>query len=220
MADQPLTGPLATLQLQDGTLVPFYVVPFDDNGTCSGPRTADDAVAAAGSATDVFLFSHGWNNDWAAATGGYYDFLREYSAMRAQQWEPSTRPYRPLLVGVFWPSTALVAPWEEGPEIAADPLMTPEQLVDALADAAAERAGLEAVAARIPAASRDRFYALVQNRDGLSEAAADELTALVAPVLAGDPDELDDPGTAPSPAQLRAVGRRCREWRPEASPPT
>lgn len=98
-----------------------------------------------------------------------------------------------------------MAPWEKGPDIAADPLLTPEQLVDALADAAAERAGLEAIAARIPAASRDRVYALVQDRDGLSEAAVDELTTLVAPVLAGDPDELDDPGIAPSPAQLRAV---------------
>jgi hypothetical protein len=201
MAGQPLTGPITTIQLQDGTAVPFYVVPFDADGACSGPRAAGDAVADAAGATDVFLFSHGWNNDWAAATGRYYDFLHAYSAVRAQRWEPPTRPYKPVLVGVFWPSEALVAPAGQAPDIAADTGLTPQQL----ADAAAERAALDALAQRLAPADRERFYALADRPDGLSDAEADELTALVAPILAGPPDELDGSGDPPTPKELRLV---------------
>jgi hypothetical protein len=201
MAGQPLTGPMTTIQLQDGTAVPFYVVPFDADGTCSGPRAAADAVADAAGATDVFLFSHGWNNDWAAAIGRYNDFLHHYSAVRAQQWEPPTRPYKPVLVGVFWPSEALVAPADQAPDIAADTGLTPQQL----ADATAAQAARDVLAGLLPAADRERFYALADRPDGLSDAEADELTALVAPLLAGPPDELGVPGDAPTPRDLRVV---------------
>ncbi|HEY6746750.1 MAG TPA: hypothetical protein VI357_13650 [Mycobacteriales bacterium] len=201
MADQPLTGPITTIQLEDGTAVPFYVVPFDADGACSGPRAAADAVADAAGATDVFLFSHGWNNDWAAATGRYYDFLHAYSAVRAQRWNPPTRPYRPVLVGVFWPSEALVADADRAPDIAADTGLTPA----GLADAAAERAELDGLAARLPAADRERFYALADSPGGLADDDADELAALVAPVLAGPPDELGGPGDPPTPKDLRVI---------------
>jgi hypothetical protein len=201
MAEQPLTGPITTVQLPDGTAVPFYVVPFDADGACSGPRAAADAVTDAAGATDVFLFSHGWNNDWAAATGRYYDFLHAYSAVRAERWDPPTRPYKPVLVGVFWPSEALVADAGQAPDIAADTGLTP----DVLAAAAAARAELDELAQRLPAASRDRFYALADRPDGLEDDEADELTALLAPVLAGPPDELGDPGQAPTTKDLRMI---------------
>ena len=204
MADQPLTGPLAMVDLPDGTKAPFYVVPFDAEGACSGPRTASEAVAAAAGATDVFLFSHGWNNDWAAATGRYYDFLHQYSAMRAQRWDPPTRDYHPVLVGVFWPSEALVPEDRQAPAIAAEPGLTPE----ALAEAAAARAELDAVADRLAPGDRARFYELADSPAGLSGDEIGELAALVAPALAGPPDELGDPGAAPSPDELRAIGEK------------
>src|SRR5215218_3282416 len=172
MTDQPLTGPLSRIPLPDGTQVPFYVVPFDADGTCTGPRAAADAVAEAAGATDVFLFSHGWNNDWAAATGRYHEFLQAYSALRAQRWNPATRPYRPVLVGVFWPSAVLVGEGEREPDIAADAGLTPELV----AAAAAERAALDGLAERLPAADRERFYQLADSPDGLSEEDATELT--------------------------------------------
>ena len=200
MADQPLTGPITTVRLEDGTAVPFYVVPFDADGACTGPRAAAAAVADAAGATDVFLFSHGWNNDWAAATGRYYDFLHAYSAVRAQRWEPPTRPYEPVLVGVFWPSEALLGDGDQAPDIAADTGLTPA----VPADAAARRSELDTLAQRIPAADRERFSALA-DADTLTDAEADQLTALLAPVLAGPPDELGDPGDAPTPKDLKVI---------------
>ncbi len=216
MADSLIEGPLMIVHLEDGTPVPFYVVPFDKDGLCSGPRTADDAVRAAGAATDLFLFSHGWNNDWATATGRYYSFLAEYSPLRARQWPSPRRDYRPVLVGIFWPSTALVAPWEKGPDIAADPGLKPDELAAVLADGSAERAGMDALAEMLPEPDRQRFYALVQRSDGLGDAEADELATLVAPALAAAPDELDDPGTAPSARELRKIW----DSMPESGPPS
>jgi len=201
MAEQPLTGPLTVVDLPDGTKAPFYVVPFDAEGACSGPRAAGDAIADAAGATDVFLFSHGWNNDWGAATARYYDFLHQYSALRAQRWEPPTRPYKPVLVGVFWPSEALVSDDREAPAIAADQGLTAERL----AEEAAARTELQAVADRLPATDRARFYELADRPTGLSGAEVDELAGLVAPALAGPPDELGDPGDPPSPQELRAI---------------
>ncbi|HST67735.1 MAG TPA: hypothetical protein VLM05_21370 [Mycobacteriales bacterium] len=200
MADQPLTGPITTVQLQDGTTVPFYVVPFDADGACSGPRAAADAVADAAGATDVFLFSHGWNNNWKDATDRYYDFLHQFSALRGQRWEPPTRPYRPVLVGIFWPSEALVSGDDQAPDIAAETGLP----ADRLAAAGAQRSELDLLAQRIPAADRERFYELA-DAGSLDDAAADELTALLAPALAGPPDELGDPGEPPTPKDLKVI---------------
>lgn len=200
MADQPLTGPITTLALADGTAVPCYVVPFDADGACSGPRAAAGAVADAAGATDVFLFSHGWNNDWAAATGRYQDFLHAYSAVRAQRWEPPTRPYKPVLIGVFWPSEALLGDPDQAPDIAADTGRTPA----GRADEAARRAELDGLAQLLAPADRERFSGLA-DRDGLDDTEAGELAALLAPVLAGPPDELGAPGEAPTPKDLTVI---------------
>ncbi len=101
-----------------GTDRPYRVVPFDKNGACTGPRTRDEVVADAAEAADVFVFSHGWNNDWDTANDRYRRFVAEYSRLREESWPQPDRDYRPLAVGVFWPSTALVAPWERAPDIA------------------------------------------------------------------------------------------------------
>jgi hypothetical protein len=190
----PLTGPLSAVRLPDGSTAPFFVVPFDADGVCTGPRTAGDAVDAAAGATDVFLFSHGWNNDWGTATGRYTDFLKQYAAVRAQRWEPPTRPYRPVLVGVFWPSEALVSEDRRAPDIAAE---------DGLPAAPAPE--LAVIADRLPADDRARFYELAAAPTGLSGDEADELAALIAPALAGPPDELGEPGDPPSPEELREI---------------
>src|SRR6266566_2168286 len=87
----------------------YRVIPFDKNGVCTGPRRRDEILADAASATDVFVFSHGWNNDWAAANTRYAQFIGEYTRLRERTWEQPDRPYHPLAVGIFWPSTALVA---------------------------------------------------------------------------------------------------------------
>src|SRR5258705_3303 len=57
-----------TISGPGGVLAPYGVVPFDKAGNCTGPNTRDEAVARAAEAPAVFLFCHGWTNDWQAAT--------------------------------------------------------------------------------------------------------------------------------------------------------
>lgn len=102
-------GPLHTYALEDGTEVPFYVIPFDKNGACTAPQTRAHLLTVAKDTpfTDVFLFSHGWNNDWTVATNRYRAFYEGYCRQRRERGDLLPDRYRPLLVGVFWPSTAL-----------------------------------------------------------------------------------------------------------------
>src|SRR5574340_878637 len=59
--------------LPDGFRAPFYALRFDAEGRSMGPRTQQHLVDALGGGThtDIYLFSHGWNNDWATALGKY-----------------------------------------------------------------------------------------------------------------------------------------------------
>ena len=65
----PPVGPLRVI----GRDNPMYVLPFDKHGATTAPQTLEHARATlrSGGFTDVYLFSHGWNNDWATATGRY-----------------------------------------------------------------------------------------------------------------------------------------------------
>ena len=115
-------GPYRQVNLQDGSQCPFYIIPFDKNGSCIGPQTKQHLIESIsqGQFTDIFLFSHGWNNDWTVATTRYENFLSGYMKMRQEHELPVPTGYRPLLVGIYWPSTALVfTETEKGPAIAA-----------------------------------------------------------------------------------------------------
>ncbi|MFE6970147.1 hypothetical protein [Isoptericola sp. NPDC057653] len=98
--------------------VPVYILQFDAAGRLTSPRSLEALVDAAADATDVVLVSHGWNNDWAAATSRYDRFFDRLEDVVRSQGPPPDRPYRPVYAGVHWPSTALVMPWERGPDIA------------------------------------------------------------------------------------------------------
>ncbi len=118
MAPAEISGPIRVLRSPGGMETALYVIPYDKRGVCTGPATRDRLVEQVDSATDVFVFSHGWNSDWKAAIGAYDRFVEAYVALRAQEWPNPDRDYKPLLAGVFWPSAALVAPWEQAPDIA------------------------------------------------------------------------------------------------------
>lgn len=177
---ETLQGPWETINGPSGEAVPFYIVPFDRAGTCTGPLTLDDLVAAAAKATDVFIFSHGWNNDWNAATSRYLRFIEQYVALRRTQWDPPDREYRPVLAGVFWPSAALVAPGEEGPAFAGAGVVTDEPTT---------LTEVTAVADALPDAAPARLYELAE-RPFISRAEANELAEILAPALAGADDDL------------------------------
>lgn len=178
MADTLPPGPYKTLTI-DGQSVPWYIVPFDKAGECTGPRTRQHLVdaAAAGNFTDIFLFSHGWNNDWKAASNRYDDFIGRYSELRLENSLTYVEPHRPLLVGIFWPSTALVAPWESAPKFAAAPVDNATR-DEAVGESQRE---LEELATLIAPEQRTRFYELLQGDQQLSSSEERELAEILSP---------------------------------------
>src|SRR6266511_4159601 len=120
MPPQLPVGPYRSLQTPEGKSFPYYIIPFDRDGQCEGPRTRDHLIEHASGYSDIYVFSHGWNNDWTAATERYEHFINGFIALRGGRSLPIPDDYRPLLVGLFWPSQALA--WfesETGPDIAA-----------------------------------------------------------------------------------------------------
>lgn len=126
--------------------------------------------------------------------------MNGYMAMRRAHGLPVANPYRPLLVGVFWPSTALTfGASEEGPEIAAG---DPDAMDRAVAE---ERTAVREIAEQLPERSVDRFYELSQ-KDTLTEVEALELAGIVQPLYASSSDEVPETG-APTPAEIVGAWR-------------
>lgn len=208
---ETLRGPWKTLMGPGDEAVPLYVVPFDRVGTCTVPRTLDDLVAAASEATDVFVFSHGWNNYWKAATSRYLRFVDEFVVLRRAHWDPPNREYRPVLAGVFWPSTALVAPGEHGPAFGAEGTAADEP-PGILTD-------LTALAEALGGAAPPRLYELAE-RAQVSMDEARELAEILAPALGGQDDDLGRMAETVSADELLAAWSRipAAESRPDDEP--
>lgn len=182
-------GPYLHVPISAAETAPFYALRFDREGRSQGPRTQQHLVdaLAASEFSDVYLFSHGWNNDWAAALDRYKRFMESFRRLRAEHGlDLGGREYRPLLAGIFWPSTALVLPWERGPEFAADG-------GDVVADSV-DRVLLAELAEDVSPEALPRYYELVES-ETLDAGEARELIGLVSRVYGGgDPDIEGDPG--------------------------
>lgn len=186
MTDRLPAGPYRTLSLDDGTEIPYYVIPFDKRGLCTAPETRAQLVnrLTAEGYTDVYLFSHGWNNDWTVATKRYEDFINGFMQMRRDMSLPMPAGYKPILVGVFWPSTSLVfTESEKGPQFAAG---APETIDEAVRE---ERQEIETLAEDLNAEQAARFYDLVQKKE-LSDAEARQLAEIGAAIYGLGDDEL------------------------------
>jgi hypothetical protein len=192
MSAQP--GPYRTSTSPTGVSVPWYVIPYDRDGRCVGPRTRDHLLDALrrNEHTHVFLFSHGWNNDWKTATRRYEKFIDGFSALLSAPGVVRPLNFRPVLIGVFWPSTALVLPWERAPRIAA--IGSPQAA--ALHDEASEDlfSNVEELARDLDHDACTRLYELADSTE-LTPAQAKELAELLRPVFesgpaAGDPTDL------------------------------
>jgi hypothetical protein len=204
MADSLPAGPYRTLHAADGTEIPYYIVTFDKEGRCDSPQTRAHLVEHAGNFSDIFVFSHGWNNDWKTATGRYESFIDGFMEMRQSEGLPAPAGYAPLLVGVFWPSAVLVADDEEAPQIAGG---SDHAMDAAVAD---ERAAVSEIAARLPERHVERFYELAQ-RDALSADEALELARILQPIYQAGEEELAS--QAPTPEEMVAG------WRASSPPP-
>jgi hypothetical protein len=205
MADKLPAGPYKVLQAGDGTQIPWYIMPFDKNGRIQAPLTRQYLVqsVSAGDFTDIILFSHGWNNDWKAASSLYEEFIRGYQAMRESRHLAYARPFRPLLIGIFWPSAALVMPWEAGPQFAGAGDDQDKQVE-------LERQEVASIAEELDPARVERFYALVQ-QDSLSEVEARELAEMMGPIYATEADELVGPQPPPPPEEILAAWQRAAQ---------
>ncbi len=174
-------GPFKTMQSASGHAMPFYIIPFNEDGECDALLTRRHLLnaLAAGTYTDVFLFSHGWNNDWETALNRYKGFIEGYLKMRVDAHLPDPqRPggFRPLLVGVFWPSTALVFGQDEvGPQFAGS-------------DEADTHQALNELARAIDPAQRERFFEIAE-QEVLDKGEALELARMAVPIYAIEDDE-------------------------------
>ncbi len=189
-------GPYAEIPITGNHKAPFYALRFDKDGRSQGPQTRQHLLdSLPGDYTDVYVFCHGWNNDWGTALGRYQDFFSTFRQLVTDNQLDLGRPYRPILVGIFWPSTALVLPGERGPEFAGaeegDPNEADLPVIDELGGLVAED-------------QRDRYYDLL-DRPALDEEESKELVELLSSVFAGGDEEV--PQDAP-----RDVGDVRAAW--------
>jgi pimeloyl-ACP methyl ester carboxylesterase len=174
-------------------------LPFDQYGVCTGPETREQLVhEVAGGYTDVFVFSHGWNNTFDRAAERYEQFIRGYHDLVRSNGLPEPSRYRPLLVGIRWPSIDLVLPWEKEPQIAAPPGAgepSPDTMDEsAMVDVAKESLDREA------AGTLEQLAA----QETLSEADARELAGLLASAYPSE-DEVDADPVRPGTDDVMAI---------------
>jgi pimeloyl-ACP methyl ester carboxylesterase len=166
--------------------VPFYVVPFDQDGRCTGPVTRGDLLKNLAEAeeerntpySDIFLFSHGWNTTWPRAVEAYETFINGFATLHADLPNPPGRTHRPLLVGVFWPSAVLVDPGESPPQMAGDGAGVAHESDELVG---AEEATKTEIARQLRPEARARFYEMAQ-KPGLSGTEAREFSSFLAPL--------------------------------------
>jgi hypothetical protein len=199
-------GPYKYVQTtEDGKPAPWYVVPFDKSGACTAPLTRHHLIEAIKDKTytDVFLFSHGWNNDWETASARYENFIEGFVKMRVDFGLSVSRSYRPLLAGIFWPSTALVMPWEWAPKFAGSPGRVDD-------DTQTWRKELEELAVLVDDGDRETFYALAQTED-LNQAQAEHLAKIISKTAIRfnqADNEIADPKDALSAEELLSNAKR------------
>jgi hypothetical protein len=172
-------GPYKLVTTSDDKTAPWYVIPFDKNGTCTAPLTRTDLIEAISKRkfTDVFLFSHGWNNDWNTASSRYEDFVAGFVRMRRDFELKVNGQYAPLLIGIFWPSTALVMPWERAPKFAgAAPGID--------GDTDSWRREVEELGQVLTDSDRSDLYSLAQ-KNNLNDAESKRMAEIVAEAVKG-----------------------------------
>jgi hypothetical protein len=187
-------GPFKTVPAFGGQ-VPVYILKYDKRGSSASPLSEQHLVSAlaGGGFTHVLVYSHGWNNDFPAALRLYEAFLEGVSAMAAERGGLDPATFRPVFVGLSWPSTALTFGSEAGPVI----------LGSAAAPAQHE---FEDFLGALPEERRSEAAALLGASTGVETAEAERLAEIVAEALSGGA-ELEDEGPPRQAADLVATWR-------------
>ena len=138
---------------------PVQTVPFDEFGDFVDRPGFDAFLASVADApTDVFLLSHGWKNSFTDATQLYTGLMGQLAAVA------DAADYRPLAVGVIWPSKA----WDEeddsneGLNEAVYESLSPSRASPAGFRHDVLRVGQLVTAGRLTAAERAEFAALLR----------------------------------------------------------
>ncbi|MEU7727525.1 hypothetical protein AB0B78_20150 [Streptomyces sp. NPDC040724] len=185
-----MSGSFQQITLDGGAQADFFLLRYDEDGRLLSPKAEEELKRRLPGTSDVFLFSHGWNNVFAKALERYRSFINGYMEQRRTLGIPTPQNYRPLLIGIIWPSTSFVFPWEAGPDIAAAP--DPEGR-----EAAEVEEMLELVAKSLPGAKRPEFTERIDGRTAIGRADALRLAGLVLGTLRPEIDP-DDGSRAPT----------------------
>jgi hypothetical protein len=195
-------GPYREITLKNGKRAPFYIMPFDEDGRATAVKTREHLVkdATAGGYSHIFVFSHGWNNDFETALARYNSFIAAFQAVVPHDSPLMRDTYKPLLVGVTWPSIDLLFDWEEGPALSSTPpAQRPEGFDRSVRKGQDE---LRLVAGLLPADKRAEFYDIASNDRPMTDAEGIKLARLIAPLYATSEDPTEPDGAPPTPEQL------------------
>ena len=192
-----VVGPFQQIPIDGGATADLYLLRYDDAGRLRSPLTETQLKGSLAGISDVFLFSHGWNNIFATALDRYRSFITGYIQQRRQYAVPVEAGYRPLLTGIIWPSTDFVLPWEAGPKIAAapDPDGPEASQTEQMLSFVTEHFDLDTDAA---------FTELVDGRTELDADEARQAAAIVLAELWPDADP-DDGASRPAVDELLAA---------------
>lgn len=194
-------GPIKQCVSAEGKTFPYYIVPFDKNGQCEAPLTRKHLLDNLAGHTDIFFFSHGWNNDWEVASARYAHFIDGYTRQRSALSLKVPDNYNPLLVGIFWPSQALA--WfdnETGPRFAGSIEDGRKQILE--------------IAQLLPEAQRETFLTLAQT-PRLTPPQASKLAQLLADLLQNQQDDEGLQRSAPTAQDLLVSAILAAEPEPD-----
>ncbi|TPQ22492.1 hypothetical protein [Streptomyces sporangiiformans] len=181
-------GPFQQIRLDDGSTTDLFILRYGANGQLLSPQTAEILRNSLVDSSDVFIFSHGWNNTFSTALERYRGFILGYQEQRRKFGIRAAAGYRPTLVGVVWPSTSYVMPWEMGPKISGAPdassaeVNLDEELLRFVTDAVDPETG-------------GRLSRLIDGRAALDRGEARQAAQITLNVLWSETDP--DAGTAP-----------------------
>jgi len=85
---------------------PYFEVQFNKEGSAADESEGSQAVSAIsqGKFTDLFVVSHGWNNDMADARNLYKNLFDRVSEVLGKGSVPNLGPRRFAVLGILWPS--------------------------------------------------------------------------------------------------------------------
>lgn len=186
-----VVGPYLQYDISDGVTGDFYLLRYADDGRLLSPQTERTLKGKLAGISDVFLFSHGWNNTFADAAKRYRDFIHGFMKETAELGIPIRAGYKPLLIGVIWPSTSFLMPWEDGPQFAADTRTEGPRTEEML----------RLLTASLDHGTDAKLVELVDGNATLTEASAREAAEIMLDGLRGDHDP-DDGSQAPTVNEL------------------